>query len=990
MKTLRPCTLVWAFTLALLALAFSTKLAQAQVDGCAPIVNALAQGIQADTCEVIAEGSACYASADLRAVLRQQSGHFSSPNDRVEIADLRRLDTQAPQGAAILVANTPEDAVKIFIFGDSSVDTNGDHVFTMYEQGSGPICENTPSGMLVQTPAGDTGQIVVNGVTIRLGSTAFISMDGVLLFDQDPRIGRRTGERNPEAALCSGFDSECDFGNCPADYRLVWGPFCREDWYDYIEPGLYRVTLLGSGRVQAGATDYNATQEDFAYGVQTLDLPDSYTFCYPGLEPGGTGFETLVKAVTRSARVDRIALEYLGADCQRSTNAPQLRPDEEGIVEDLMARFDAVRIAALRSLEEDDLDQVMSGSALLEQQKALAALRSSKCNWEVQEQDPSRVLAMQSVGSAQVRVYMLKNWDMDLVCSGRRAEMPDNDGNFVGVYIVQPVGGDWRVTEKRVYDVDEEETPQIGEEEEQELALMTVTNIEGSVEVTALGVTRVLLPGEQVRITLANYQPVDVGQPITNTAIPRSALIDWFSNDERGLPLVNGGSSGGPPPPTGGELPPTTGGGLPSGAGKIVFVTSRDYEASRPDEELRNAPDLGDQAIYVMNPDGSGQALLLSPVRSPFLNGDFAVSANGRQLAMSLYGDTGLIIYDLSSGASSVIADGESVFRVQDWSPDGRNLLVSLHRKTPNSTWGEIVLANINVETSAITELFTDSEARPQFAAWSPDGTRIAFTYHYQLWLMNADGSDQQMLTEDARDLDWLLDWSPRGGYIAYEAGSTSDQDIWIMEPDGSNRRNLTNSKGVTEYAPTWSPNGQQLAFTRFSFTDGYPVEQIYVMDVATGESRQLTTTGLRNAAPVWVPALAEEGGSVRGYTCFPSDHINPMTVYARNVATDETFSTHIALDQREFDMALPAGDYTFFSWTDEIEGTGASLGALFTCDRTTWGYERHGVDVEALLAYCGARETKEPVAVHVGAGLEPLPVFVCDYYLGDENIPVP
>jgi WD40 repeat protein len=273
-----------------------------------------------------------------------------------------------------------------------------------------------------------------------------------------------------------------------------------------------------------------------------------------------------------------------------------------------------------------------------------------------------------------------------------------------------------------------------------------------------------------------------------------------------------------------------------------------------------------------------------------------------------------------------------------------------------------------------------------QFGTWSPDGTQIAFTANYKLRLMDADGSNQRILIDDARD----LEWSPDGRYIAYEAGSTSDEDIWITEPDGSNRRNLTNSEDVMESAPSWSPDGRQIAFTRTSYEDGYTIEQIYVMDIATGETRQLTTTGLRNAAPVWVSGPAQESNNVRGYTCYPAEFIHPMTVYARNVATDETFSTHIALDQGEFDMALPAGDYTFFSWTDRIAGTGESLGALFTCDSTTWGYEGRGVDVKSLLTYCKAREAKDPVIVRVQAGLEPLPVFVCDYYLPDENIPLP
>ena len=256
---------------------------QAQADSCAAVREALKAGMQADTCQTVAEDSACYASESLESQLRKSWLFFRAPNDRVAVADIRELKTRSPYGAAVMYVNTPYDPVKVIVFGDAAVDPGQGAVFTMRKQGGKLLCEKTPSGMMVQTRKGETGQVVVNGVTIKLASTAFISVEGVVLFDSDPRIERRDGVRNPDAPLCSGFDSECNFGNCPLGYRLVWGPFCREDWYPYIEPGLYRITLHGVGRVEAGATDYNATQQMFAFGSQELTLPASYTFCYPRL-----------------------------------------------------------------------------------------------------------------------------------------------------------------------------------------------------------------------------------------------------------------------------------------------------------------------------------------------------------------------------------------------------------------------------------------------------------------------------------------------------------------------------------------------------------------------------------------------------------------------------------------------------------------------------------------------------------------------------------
>ena len=130
----------------------------------------------------------------------------------------------------------------------------------------------------------------------------------VVLFDGSPNTSRRKVNAN----FCSGFDTECDFGNCPVNYKLVFGPYCRESDYPYIEPGLYRVTISGSGPVTAGATDYGTSFQLYGFGKYTMNLPGSYTFCWPGRQQGGYGFETIVQAGSTSSVVSGIRIEYLG------------------------------------------------------------------------------------------------------------------------------------------------------------------------------------------------------------------------------------------------------------------------------------------------------------------------------------------------------------------------------------------------------------------------------------------------------------------------------------------------------------------------------------------------------------------------------------------------------------------------------------------------------------------------------------------------------
>ncbi len=132
-----------------------------------------------------------------------------------------------------------------------------------------------------------------------------------VLFDNDPRNNRR----GINQTFCSGFESECNFAGCARNYRLVWGPYCREGDYPYIQPGLYRITLYGTGPVRAGATDYGTSGEFFSFGQFQFELPGSFTFCWPGRTSGGYGFETIVQSTGIYAAIDWMTIEYLGGSC---------------------------------------------------------------------------------------------------------------------------------------------------------------------------------------------------------------------------------------------------------------------------------------------------------------------------------------------------------------------------------------------------------------------------------------------------------------------------------------------------------------------------------------------------------------------------------------------------------------------------------------------------------------------------------------------------
>ncbi|HEY0671709.1 MAG TPA: Ig-like domain-containing protein [Longimicrobiales bacterium] len=111
--------------------------------------------------------------------------------------------------------------------------------------------------------------------------------------------------------------------------------------------------------------------------------------------------------------------------------------------------------------------------------------------------------------------------------------------------------------------------------------------------------------------------------------------------------------------------------------------------------------------------------------------------------------------------------------------------------------------------------------------AINPAGTRIAFVSRDQylnsdVWVANRDGSGLTRLTTYA-GADDQPTWSPDGSKIAFRSMRSGQSQIWIMDADGSNQRNLMgtsqNLLDAQQQRPTFGPNG------RIYFQVYYPYE---------------------------------------------------------------------------------------------------------------------------------------------------------------------
>ena len=82
----------------------------------------------------------------------------------------------------------------------------------------------------------------------------------------------------------------------------------------------------------------------------------------------------------------------------------------------------------------------------------------------------------------------------------------------------------------------------------------------------------------------------------------------------------------------------------------------------------------------------------------------------------------------------------------------------------------------------------------------------------------------------------YLPAWSPDGTKLAFTSNRDGNAEIYVMNRDGSGVQRLTNHPMI-DVTPTWSPTGTQLAFT----SDRTGTPQIYIVNADGTQLQQIT-----------------------------------------------------------------------------------------------------------------------------------------------------
>jgi hypothetical protein len=140
------------------------------------------------------------------------------------------------------------------------------------------------------------------------------------------------------------------------------------------------------------------------------------------------------------------------------------------------------------------------------------------------------------------------------------------------------------------------------------------------------------------------------------------------------------------------------------------------------------------------------------------------------------------------------------------------------------------------------------------FARWDPT------TQRYQIWTMNADGSNQKMISDFASE----PSFSPDGKRITFYAweGTEGGNGLWIMNADGTGREVRRNDANVR--FPRWSPDNKYISFWTPPYTvNVYNLADTSVRGVVDGEHPAWSSDGQR----LVMKSCATGGGGCGLYT---------------------------------------------------------------------------------------------------------------------------
>ena len=166
-------------------------------------------------------------------------------------------------------------------------------------------------------------------------------------------------------------------------------------------------------------------------------------------------------------------------------------------------------------------------------------------------------------------------------------------------------------------------------------------------------------------------------------------------------------------------------------------------------------------------------------------------------------------IYEMATDGSTgylQLTELKNLEEYASYHPKGKSMVFARSSKR-GLVRRQMNVVTVNLGPGAHTPRVLAEGDEPRF---SPDGNKIVFvsrrTKNNDIWLMNADGTEQMQLTPHPDD-DENPSFSPDGKQIVFASERTGQFNIYCINTDGSDMRQLT-SNPADETQPCWSKGG--------------------------------------------------------------------------------------------------------------------------------------------------------------------------------------
>jgi eukaryotic-like serine/threonine-protein kinase len=266
-----------------------------------------------------------------------------------------------------------------------------------------------------------------------------------------------------------------------------------------------------------------------------------------------------------------------------------------------------------------------------------------------------------------------------------------------------------------------------------------------------------------------------------------------------------------------------------------------------------NNPDVGKYRLVVQSTeDGSNKVLSTGAAEARF--DDPAWSPDGK----TIVGFTrppgnaigGLAAVEVDSGQQRLfLASSKSILNLPTWLPDGSGLLALSRDQSSNFSRGQIAFISYPEGKSRPVTRDTNSYSALSMAA---DGHTLASVLnegHTGIFVLPAgsESSGQvQELTSGTRVSS--LSWTPDRRLLV-----SQDSVLSLLNPDSGAKTDLATEPGLLAFQPFACADGHFIVFAGVTTGDGKIAQNIWRMDAAGGNLKQLTS-GKSEQSPVCSP----------------------------------------------------------------------------------------------------------------------------------------